>query len=84
MEKNLLFYNEVKFPKGFPGGSVIKNPPANIGDTGLIPGLERSLEKEMTTHSSIPAWEIPWTEEPGGLQSSSVQSLSHVRLFATP
>ena len=53
---------------GFPGGSVIKNPPANTGDAGLIPGLEDALEKEMATHSSIPAWAIPWTEEPGGLQ----------------
>ena len=32
-------------------------------------GWEDTLEKEMATHSSIPAWEIPWTEEPGGLQS---------------
>ena len=55
---------------GFPDGSVIKNPPANTGDAGLlIPGLEVALEKEMATHSSIPAWKIPWTEEPGGLQS---------------
>ena len=55
---------------GFPDGSVIKNPPANTGDAGLlIPGLEVALEKEMANHSSIPAWKIPWTEEPGGLQS---------------
>ena len=38
----------------------------------------------MATHSSILAWRIPWTEEPGGLQSSSVQSLSPVQVFATP
>ena len=54
---------------GFPGGSVIKTPPANAGDLGLIPGPEDPLEKEMAIHSSILAWEIPWTEEPGGLQS---------------
>ena len=55
---------------GFPDGSVIKNPPANTGDAGLlIPGLEVALEKEMANHSSIPDWKIPWTEEPGGLQS---------------
>ena len=47
-------------------------------------GQEDLLEKEMATHSSILAWEIPQTEEPGGLQSSSVQSLSHVQLFVTP
>ena len=58
-------------------------------------GGEDSLEKEMATHSSILAWEIPWTEESGGLQSMgsqriesdqirSDQCLSRVRLFATP
>ena len=46
---------------------MVKNPPANAEDAGLIPELERPLEKEMATHSSILAWEIPWTEEPGGL-----------------
>jgi len=55
--------------KGFPGASVVKNPPANARDAGAIPGSEDLLEKEMATHSSILAWEIPWTEEPGGLQS---------------
>ena len=50
---------------------VVKNLHANEGDTGnvvLIPGLGRSLEKEMATHFSTLAWRIPWTEEPGGLQ----------------
>ena len=37
-------------------------------------GQEDPLEKEMTTHSSILAWEIPWTEEPGGLQSMGLQT----------
>ena len=37
-------------------------------------GQEDSMEKEMATHSSILAWEIPWTEEPGRLQSSGLQS----------
>ena len=46
---------------GIPSGSVVKNPPANAGNASSIPRLERSLEKEMTTHSSIHAWEIPWT-----------------------
>ena len=40
---------------------------------GSIPGLEDPLEEEMATYSSIPAWEIPWTEEPGGLQSMGSQ-----------
>ena len=51
---------------GFPGGSVVKNPPADAGDLGLIPGSRISMEEEIATHSSIPAWEIPWTEKPGG------------------
>ena len=42
---------------GFPDGSVVKNPPANSRDMGL----EDPLEKEMATHSSVLAWEIPWT-----------------------
>ena len=41
--------------------------PANAGDIGLIPYGEIPLEKEMATHSSTLAWEIPWTEELGGL-----------------
>ena len=48
---------------------MIKNPPANSGDGGLILGLGSSLEKEMAMHSSILAWEIPWTGELDGLQS---------------
>ena len=41
-----------------------------MGDAGWIFGLGRSPEKEMAIHSSIPAWKIPWTEEPDGLQSA--------------
>ena len=55
---------------GFPGGMVVKNLPINaadVGDTGSILRLGRSLGVEMTTHSSILAWKDPWTEEPGGL-----------------
>ena len=48
---------------------MVENPLSNAGDAGSIPGQEDPLEKEMATHSSILAWEIPWTEEPGGLQS---------------
>ena len=57
------------FNLGLPRGSGVKNPPASAGDTGSIPGLEDPLEKEMATHSSILPWNIPWTEEIGGLQS---------------
>ena len=58
---------------GFPRGSVVKNPPANAGEAGSL-GWDDSLKKEMATHSSILAWEIPWAEEPGGLQSVGSQS----------
>ena len=46
-------------------------------NTGSVPELERPLEEEMTTHSSILAWEIPWTEEPGGLHSTGSQWIGH-------
>ena len=48
---------------------MVKNPPANAGDMGSIPGSGGPLEEEMATYSSILAWEIPWTEGPGRLQS---------------
>ena len=55
---------------------VVKNLPASAGDIrdkGLIPGREDPLEKGMAVHSSVLAWRIPWTEEPGGLQSMGLQ-----------
>ena len=57
----------------FPGGSEVKVSACNAGDLGSIPEQEDPLEKEMATHSSILAWRIPWTEEPGGLQSTGSQ-----------
>ena len=57
----------------FPGGSDYSS--CNAGNLGLILGLARSLEKGMITHSSILAWRIPWTEEPGGLQSMWLQKV---------
>ena len=62
---------------GFPGGSVVKNLPANAGDAGSIPGSGRSPGEGNGTHSSILAWEIPWTEEPGGLQTMGLQRVGH-------
>ena len=65
---------------GFPGDSLGKESscnPGDAGDMGSIPGLGRSLEKEMATHSSILAWRISWTEEPGGLQSMVSQRVEH-------
>ena len=54
--------------------SAVENLPTNAGDAGpvegSIPGREDPPAKGMATHSSVLAWEIPWTEEPGGLQST--------------
>ena len=52
---------------------MVKNLLPNAGNMGSIPGSKDFLEKEMATHSSTLAWEIPWTEEPGGLQSVGSQ-----------
>ena len=63
--------------KGFPGGSVVKNPPA-IQETWVpSPGWEDPLEEEMATHSSILPWEVPWTEEPGRLEFIGSQRVGH-------
>ena len=61
------------------GGSAVKNSPANAGDAGSMPrsGRCHPLEEEMATHSSILAWRMPWTEEPGGLQSIELQRVRH-------
>ena len=67
---------------GFPDGSAAKESACSAGDTGdtgLIPGSGRSLEEEMAPHSSILAWRIPRTEEPGGLQSMGLQRVRHDR-----
>ena len=51
---------------------MVKNLPANAGDirdSGSVPGGEDPLEAGMATHCSVLAWRIPWTEDPGGLQS---------------
>ena len=59
---------------------MVKNPTASAeaaGDEGSNPGSGRSLEKEMATHSSILAWEIPRTEEPGGLEATGSKRVGH-------
>ena len=56
---------------------MVKNPPAKQETQVQSLGQGDPLEKEMSTHSSIPAWEIPWTEEPGGLQSMGLQRVIH-------
>ena len=52
---------------------MIKNLPGNARDVGIWVGSERSLEEEIVTHSSILAWKIPWTKEPGGLRPEGLQ-----------
>ena len=63
-------------PLHFPMAQSVKNLPA-MQETGLISVLERSPEKGMDTHSSILAWRIPWSEEPGELQSMELQRVGH-------
>ena len=61
--------------KGFPGSSYGRESARNAEDLGLIPGLGRS--PGMATYSSILAWRISTTEEPGGLQSMGLQRVQH-------
>ena len=64
----LILFFPVKQTTVFPGDSAVKNPPATQVTQVQSGGREDLLEEKMATHSSILAWEIPWTEEPG-LQS---------------
>ena len=63
----------------FPGGSAGEEPAYNAGDLGSTPGWEDPLEKGKSTHSSILAWRIPWTEESAELQSKGLQRVGHDR-----
>ena len=76
-KKEVFYFALVyKTPKGFPGGSVVKNPPAlqEPPETWVRSlGGEDPLEEEMANRRSILAWEVPWTEEPGRLQSEGLQ-----------
>ena len=65
---------------GFPHGSVGKESACNTEDLGLIPGSGRFRERGKATHSSILAWRIPWTEEPGGLPSMRSHRVRHNRV----
>ena len=68
-------------PKGPLVAQMVKNLPA-MQETWVWT-LEASLEKEMATHSSILPWRIPWTEEPGGLQSMGLQSQTRLKRLGT-
>ena len=80
-----MFDSVFRKSQDFPGGSDGKASVYNMGDRGSIPGpllafiheFGISFKKEMATHSSIHAWKIPWTEEPGGLQSMGSQGVGH-------
>ena len=61
----------------FSGSSAGKEFTCNMGDRVQSLGWEDPLEKGTATHSSILAWRIPWTEEPGGLQSMGLQRIRH-------
>ena len=66
--------------KGSQVALVVENPPASAGDRrdlGSVPGSGGPLEEGMASHSRIPAWRIPWTEEPGRLQSMGSQRVAH-------
>ena len=65
------------FSWGFPGDSSVKNLPAMQEMQVLSLGREDPLEEGMAIHSSILAWRIPGTEEPGGLQSMGLQGVGH-------
>ena len=71
-EQNYL-YSICKGELGFRGGSVVKNQPARQEPWVQTLGWEDPLEKEMATQSSLLAWRIPWTEEPGRLPSIGSQ-----------
>ena len=70
----MALFRSRKLREGFLGGSVVKNLPAN---EVCSLGGEDPLEEEKATHSSILVWEIPWTEEPGGLQSVGSPRVGH-------
>ena len=62
---------------------MVKNLPATRETWVQSLGQEDPLKKEMATHSSILAWRIPWTEEPGGVQSMGSQRVGHDRATFT-
>ena len=69
-----------RFPEhimGFPSGSAIENPPDNAGDMGSVPGWGKSLGEGNGSPLQILAWEITWTEEPGGLLFMGLQRVGH-------
>ena len=74
-----IWWSVYRHPE-FPGGTSGKEPPVNAGDvrdTGSMSGRKDPLEEGMATQWSTLVWRIPWTEEPGGLQSMESQRVGH-------
>ena len=69
----MLLYSVI----GFPGAQIVKNPPTMQETWVWSLGWKDPLEEDKATHSSILAWRISWTEEPGGLQSKGSQRIGH-------
>ena len=76
IQRNAKYLTD-NFYIGFPGGSAVKNLPANASDSGLVPGSGRSPGGGNGNHCSILAWRVPWTEEPGWRQSMGSQRVRH-------
>ena len=78
--KDFLFQTSLNFIVPFPGGSVVRTLPAMKEPQEMQVrslGREDALEEGTATHSSVLAWRIPWTEDPGGLQSIGSQRVGH-------
>ena len=74
---HLLHWQGDSLPLASLVAQLVKNPPAMQETWVQSLGREGPLEKGMETHSSIPAWKIPWTEEPGGLESVGSQRIRY-------
>ena len=72
-----FFFRKIYHHVGLSGGAMVKNSPAMQETEDSIFRSGRPLEEEMATHSSTLAWEISWTEKPGGLQSTGSQRVGH-------
>ena len=68
----------LQYSWAFPVAQLVKNPPAMWETWVQFLGWEDLLEKEKATHSRFLAWRIPWTEEPGRLQSMGSQRVEHI------
>ena len=86
--QSLQLVNVILLPRlthsGFPEGSEGEESACNVGDPGSVLGSERYLEEGVATHSSILAWRIPRTEEPGRLRSTGCKELDTTERLTLP